>query len=294
MSALTPVELLLVLCCGFVVGGMAGTLGIGGSFLLVPLLTAFLRVPVLTAVGSTACQLLGPATTALLARKVSREQFRLPLIITGGIIIGILIGTELLEGAKAHGTVEWQGRTIQAVDLLVMSTYLVMLTGIGSFALYEVHRENQGRKIPRGILARLRVPPIDTFEELSTGSLSIPVLSMFGLASGLTAGLMGISGALILIPGMVYLLGIRSKQAILASLVVVWITSFLATIAHAWRGNVDLALALALMSGGTIGARIGSELGQRLKGPSLRRCIGWLALGTAVIVLFRLIRLVTV
>jgi len=283
----------VVLCCGFLVGGMAGTLGIGGSFLLVPLLTAFLKVPVLTAVGSTACQLLGPATTALLARRVSRDQFRLPLIITGGIIIGILIGTGLLETAKQSGSIAWRGRTIAAVDLLVLSTYLVMLTSIGTFALYEVRRERQGRKIPRGTLARLRIPPIDTFEELSTGSLSIPMLSMFGLVSGLTAGLMGISGALILIPGMVYLLGIRSKQAIIASLVVVWITSFLATIVHAWRGNVDLALALALMSGGTIGARLGSELGQRLKGPALRRCIGWLALGAAVVVLLRLIRLVT-
>lgn len=294
MSGLTPVELLVVLCCGFVVGGMAGTLGIGGSFLLVPLLTAFLKVPVLTAVGTTACQLLGPATTALLARRVSRDQFRLPLIITGGIIIGILVGTGLLEAARQLGNIEWHGGTIEAVDLLVMSTYLVMLTGIGTFALYEVHREKQGRKIPRGTLARLRIPPIDTFEELSTGSLSIPVLSMFGLVSGLTAGLMGISGALILIPGMVYLLGIRSKQAIVASLVVVWITSFLATIVHAWRGNVDLALALALMSGGTIGARLGSELGQRLKGQALRRCIGWLALGAAVVVLCRLARLVNV
>ena len=208
--------------------------------------------------------------------------------------MGILVGTGLLESASQIGKIEWRGRTIEAVDLLVMSTYLVMLTGIGSFALYEVHREQHGRKIRRGTLARLRIPPIDTVEELSTGSLSIPVLSMFGLVSGLTAGLMGISGALILIPGMVYLLGIRSKQAILASLVVVWITSFLATIVHAWRGNVDLALALALMSGGTIGARLGSELGQRLKGPSLRRCIGWLALGAAVLVLCRLIRLITV
>jgi hypothetical protein len=294
VSGLTPVELLVVLCCGFVVGGMAGTLGIGGSFLLVPLLTAFLKVPVLTAVGSTACQLLGPATTALLARRVSRDQFRLPLIITGGIIIGILVGTGVLETARQLGNIEWRGRTIEAVDLLVMSTYLVMLTGIGTFALYEVRRERQGRKIPRGTLARLRIPPIDTFEELSTGSLSIPVLSMFGLVSGLTAGLMGISGALILIPGMVYLLGIRSKQAIVASLVVVWITSFLATIVHAWRGNVDLALALALMSGGTIGARLGSELGQRLKGPALRRCIGWLALGAAVVILCRLVGLVSV
>ena len=76
-------ELLLVVLCGFGVGWLAGLLGVGGSFLLVPILHVVLGIPIDKAVGSTACQLLGPATAAVLARKLRREQLRLPLILGG-------------------------------------------------------------------------------------------------------------------------------------------------------------------------------------------------------------------
>jgi uncharacterized membrane protein YfcA len=284
-------NLLLVVCCGFVVGGLAGMLGVGGSFLLVPMLHVLLGVPIETAVGSTACQLLGPATTSLLARRISLEQFRLPLILAGGIFVGVMIGTMFLEAAGAFGQLQVGGRSVPAVDLLVMSVYLFLLTGIGSFSLFEVHRQKQGRMLPRGFLARVSLPPVDVFPELGVGQFSIPVLSLFGLMMGLTAGLLGISGAILLLPGMIYLLGIRSKNAILASLVVVWITSLQATLFHAWHENVDLYLAVALMFGGTIGARLGSELSNRLQGQSIRTSLGWLALLAAALVVFRLWRL---
>ena len=163
--------------------------------------------------------------------------------------------------------------------------------GRDRLSLYEVRRQLAGNPVSRGALARLKIPPVDTFSELGVGTLSIPILSMFGLLTGITAGMLGISGALLLIPGLVYLLDIRSRKAILASLIVVWITSFLATISHAWHEHVDLGLTLALMFGGTIGARIGSELSSRLEGQSLRSGIGWLSLFAASLVLFQFYQL---
>ena len=290
---MSPFEFLLVVCCGFTVGGLAGLLGIGGSFLLVPLLHVVLKIPVEIAVGSTSCQLLGPSTTALLARRISLTQFRLPLIITGGIITGVLVGALALQSTRESGTIEVNARVIPASELLVLGTYLIMLTGIGAFVIFEVHRQSQGRSIPRGLLAKIALPPVEEFDELNVRQLSIPVLSLFGLTTGFLAGLLGISGALFLIPGLVYLLDIRSKQAILVSLVVVWITSFNATIFHAWYGNVDLMLAIALMFGGTIGARIGAELSHKVPGKTIRSSIGWLALLTAGLVLLRLVALLT-
>lgn len=289
----TVFNLLLVVGCGFFVGGLAGMLGVGGSFLLVPMLHVLLGVPIEIAVGSTACQMLGPATTSLLARRISVEQFRLPLILTGGIFVGVMLGTTYLEAAGEFGAVHIGSRQVPAVDLLVMTVYLVLLTGIGTFSLFEVHRQKQGRMLPRGILGRVSLPPIDTFPELGVGRFSIPVLSLFGLMMGLTAGLLGISGAIVLLPGMIYLLGIRSKNAILACLVVVWITSLHATIFHAWHDNVDLKLAVALMFGGTIGARLGSDFSNRLQGQSIRTSLGWLSLLAASLVVFRLWRLLS-
>jgi len=289
----SPLTLLLVTGCGFLVGGMAGMLGVGGSFLLVPLLHVLLDVPVKTAVGSTACQMLGPATAAILARKISRDQLRLPLILTGGLITGVLLGTMLLQASSDLGTVTVGGRTVPASELLVMTLYLLLLGGLGLFALYEVRQQKRGRTIPRGLLNRLRIPPLDTFDEREGAQLSIPVLSLFGLVTGIIGGLLGISGAMIMIPGLVYLLGIRSRKAILVSLVVVWITSFYATLLHAWHGNVHLPLAVALMFGGTVGARLGSDLSLKLQGPSLRRSIGWLALAAAALVAFRLVQMLS-
>ena len=291
LAALLPHELLLVVGCGFVVGGLSGIFGVGGSFLLVPILHVVLGIPIEIAVGSTACQVLGPSTAALLARGVTRIQLRLPLIITAGIIMGVLLGTLILDAAGQLGKIQLNDRAVAASELLVLGTYLVMLLGIGSFSLYEVRRQFAGRPVARGALAKITIPPVDTFSELGVGTLSIPVLALFGFVTGVTAGMLGISGALLLIHGLVYLLDIRSRKAILASLIVVWITSFLATISHAWQGNVDLALTLALMLGGTIGARIGSELSSRLEGRSLRSGIGWLSLFAAGLVLFQLYQL---
>ncbi len=287
----TVFNLLLVVGCGFFVGGLAGMLGVGGSFLLVPILHVVLDIPIEIAVGSTACQLLGPATTSLLARRIAVEQFRLPLILTGGIFVGVMIGTHFLESAGELSEVSVGTRLVPAADLLIMAAYFFLLTCIGTFSLFEVHRQKQGRMLPRGILARVPLPPFDVFPELGVGKFSIPVLSLFGLMMGLTAGLLGISGAILLLPGMIYLLGIRAKNAILAALVVVWFTSLQATIVHAWHDNVDLNLAVALMFGGTIGARIGSDFSNRLEGQSIRTSLGWLALLAAALVTFRLWRL---
>ena len=285
--------LLLVVLCGFGVGCLAGLLGVGGSFLLVPILHVMLDIRIEIAVGSTACQLLGPSTAAVLARKLTLQQLRLPLILAGGILVGVILGTSLLQEAGEFDDILVNGRLVPANELLVLSVYLLLLTTIGTFALFEVWQLNRGRAIPRGSLARLKIGPIDSFFELENGTVSIPVLSMFGLVTGLTAGLLGISGGLILIPGLIYLLGMKSRQAILVSLIVVWITSLQGTIFHALHHNVDLKLVCALMFGGTIGARLSSEFGANLNGPSIRKSIGWLSLLAAALVLFQLANLLT-
>lgn len=285
--------LLLVVLCGFGVGCLAGLLGVGGSFLLVPILHVVLGIPIETAVGSTACQLLGPSTAAVLARKLTLKQLRLPLILSGGILMGVILGTSLLQEAGEFDDILINGRQVPANELLVLGVYLLLLTSIGGFALFEVWQHNRGRRISRGSLARLQIRPIDSFSELENGTVSIPVLSMFGFVTGLTAGLLGISGGLILIPGLIYLLGMKSRQAILVSLIVVWMTSLQGTIFHALHGNVNLNLVCAMMFGGTIGARLSSEFGANLKGPSIRKSIGWLSLLAACLVLFQLVRLLT-
>jgi hypothetical protein len=283
--------LLPAVLAGAGVGFLSGVFGIGGGFLIVPVLNLVLRIDMEIAVGTGACQVLGPATTSLLARRVQLRHLRLPLTIAGGLLVGVFSGAHLLESAKQQGAVVLWGRSINAVDLIVLPSYFVLLLAIGGFAFWESGREQTGRKIGRGWIAGWRIPPFGEFDEFDRPQVSIVTISCFGLGVGFVSGLLGMSGGLILIPGLIYLLGMKTHKAVLSSLIIVWIVAFQSTIAHAWHGNVDLPLVVALLLGGTAGARFGSEIGGKLHGRRFRQRFSWLLLTAAVLIGASLIRL---
>lgn len=289
MMPFSELQLALSAVVGGGVGFLSGMLGFGGSFLIVPLLNIALGVPMRLAVGAGACQVLGPATTALLTRGIRREHLKLPLILAGGLFVGVWLGTDTLQkltrpsaaaGSRGNGVV---------VETVVLAVYVVVLAGIGLFALWEARRHERNKPLRRGWIAGWRVPPLAMLAGFDSGRLSIPVLSWFGLAVGFVSGLLGISGGIVLLPGLIYLLGMRTQQAVLNSLVILWIVGAQATVAHAWHGNIDLRLVAALLVGGTIGARLGAEVGLRIAGSRLRRGFGWLLLGSAALIAVRLI-----
>lgn len=290
---ITTPDLIWTAVAGLGVGFLSGVFGLGGGFLIVPVLHVFLGIDVRLAVGAAACQVLGPSTTSLLARRAEADHFRLPLVVAGGQAVGTIVGATLLQHAgsfDAEGAIELAGRRVPLVDLLVLSLYLVILTVIGLFALWE---SRVGRRWSTGgsWLARLRFPPLYETDEFGTKNVSIPLLAWFGTIIGFVSGLLGISGGLLLLPGLIYLWGMPTQLAIRNSLVMVWIGAIPATVAHAWHGNIDLRLVMALLVGGTIGARLGTEFGQRISGPKLRRQFGWLLLATAALVAYRLLAL---
>lgn len=260
---------------------ISAMLGVGGGFLLVPVLNGILGVPMHLAVGSTACYVLGPATTSLLYRRTKPLHWRLPLILSGGLLIGVLLGVGLLDAVTraANG---------QRAELLVLGTYYVLLTGLGLFSLWETTRQEP---IRRGWLAGFRLPPTATLAEWDQREMSLAVLGWFGVLVGFLSGLLGISGGLLVLPGLIYLFGLPSQESVVCSLIVVWLVSFESTIVHAWHENIELSLVAAMLAGGTIGARFGTTIGRRMRSFRLRQAFGLLALGTAVLVAVRLLRL---
>lgn len=283
-----PVQWALVTLAGSVVGILAGLFGIGGGFLVVPVLSIVLSIPMPLAVGAGVCHVLGPATTALLARGVRREHLKLPLTIAGGLFVGVFWGAWCLQWAKGRGEITVNGSSVPWADLLVLSTYFVLLLSVGLFALWDVRRSRAARSLGPAWMAHWRVPPYARFVEFDQPRVSITVVAWFGLAVGLVAGLLGMSGGLVLLPGLIYLLGMRTHQAVMSSQVIVWLVAFQATVVHAWHENISLTLVMALLLGGTVGARIGSELSQKLGGRRLRQGFGWLLVGTAAIIGARL------
>ena len=169
-------ELLTFGLAGAAIGFLSGVFGLGGGFLIVPVLHILLRVPMNLAVGAGACQVLGPATTSLLARRPQREHFRVPVMIFGGQLLGTFVGAGVLESAQHYGTdgaVELAGRTVPMIDLLVLSLYFILLSTIGMFAVWE-SRRCAADGTARGWLADFPLPPFCTPIDFERDRVSIP------------------------------------------------------------------------------------------------------------------------
>ena len=154
---LSPTDLLLAALAAAVIGLISGVFGIGGGFLLVPVLNVGLGIPMHLAVGSAACQLLGPATTVALARGVRLENVRLPVLISGGLLIGVFLGADVLRRATLHSSSEDVSGP-ETADIVVLSVYLGILLCLGLFSIYETHRADNRRPLQPLQIGYWRLP----------------------------------------------------------------------------------------------------------------------------------------
>ena len=287
MHEWTLTSILIAAAVGGGVGFLSGLFGVGGGFLLVPILNAVLGIPMPIAVGSTACYTLGPATTAMLARKPRSGFIELPLMLAGGLFVGVVGGTFALSQLQTSGTIELFGKGLPAVDLLVLTAYAALMTVIAVISLFDGLRPRAARGTERsGLLTAFPMPPNARIPAI--GNFSIPLLTWTGLAVGFLSGFLGMSGGLILVPAAIYLLGLRVHDATTVTIVIVWLVSLQSTVMHAIHSHIQLHLVVALLICGTIGAQIGSELGKKIRGPKLKTGFGLLVLVAAGIVFARL------
>lgn len=287
----TLTTILIASFVGGCIGFLSGVFGVGGGFLLVPVLNTVLGIPMSIAVGSTACYTLGPATTAMLSRRLRSGFIELPLILAGGLLAGVVCGAAALARLQTIGQMTIFGKSLPAVDLIVLLSYLVLMTGIGLLALWD------GRRVPgpgirrRGLLAFVPLPPMAVIPELRPGVYSIPLLAATGLGVGFLSGFLGMSGGLVLVPAAIYLLGLRAHDATTVTIVIVWLVSLQSAFTHALHQHIALELVVALLVCGAAGAALGSQVGMNLKGRQLKTGFGLLVLVAAAIVAARLAQL---
>lgn len=282
-------SLLLAIGIGSVVGFLSGMFGVGGGFLLVPFLNAVLGIPMTLAVGSTACYTIGPATAALLAKKPSLGLIQLPLILAGGLFVGVWMGTRSLAGLQEMETIHVLHRSIPAVDLLVLSSYALLMSGISVTSLVDAYRSTATEGVHRrGLFSSVALRPVAVIPKLRPSHHSIPLLAWTGVAVGFLSGFLGMSGGLVLVPAAVFLLGLHVREATTVTVVVVWIVSVQSTIMHSLHGNVQLPLVAALLLSGTIGASIGAQFGKKMPASRLKLGFGLLVLVSAGIVFAKL------
>ncbi len=271
-----------------VAGLLTGLFGVGGGFLVTPLLNVVLGLPMPVAVGTGVMNILGVSTAGLYWRRKSNlADYKLALVLFGGNVSGVYFGSQTLKSLKELGSLRLNGTPVAAVDFYTLLVLFALLVVIFGWMFLETKRPNP-RSVRVGLFARIHIPPYANFPSLETPRLSIPVLAYFGLFAGYLTGLLGVGGGIILLPALVYLVGMRTHRAVVTSLFMVWLTSLVATVTHASEGNANLPVLMALLVGGSIGFQIGMSLCSKLDGLRLRRYFCYVVLGVAGMVLVRL------
>lgn len=251
---------------GGLVGLLSGMFGVGGGFLMTPLLM-MLGIPPAVAVASDTNQIVAASVSGTLAHsKKKNVDFTMGFIIVIGGLIGGSLGTVLVKIL----------RTLENFDLVLKTAYVVMLLLVGSFmfmeslsALKKEEKPDKGNKT--GVSELLKKLPMKKYFKVSGLEVSVPALLALGLLTGVLSAVMGVGGGFIMLPVMIYLIGMPLRNSVGTSAFVVIFTAINVTIAQsAINHTVDLVLAMMLLLGSSAGAQIGARLGGRLKAAQLR------------------------
>ena len=271
---------------GAAVGFLSGMFGVGGGFLITPLLMLAGISPAV-AVGTGAAQVVASSVSGTIAQyRRNNVDFKMGLILFLGGLIGAVLGVEVVRLLRRVGQ----------FDLFVALSYVAFLGSIGGLMLVESlntirksrHVIEPGRK-KRDRTAFDALPWKMRFHRSKLYISAIPPLAI-GAIVGLLASIMGVGGGFVMVPAMIYLLKIPTNVVIGTSLFQIGCVTSVSTVLHAVNNhNVDLVLATLLMIGAVIGAEFGTVAGQRLKGEHLRFLLAGLVLMVSVRMAFDLI-----
>ena len=274
-----PVDMFLILGMGVAVGFISGMFGIGGGFLLTPLLI-FVGVPPAVAVATQGPQIAASSLTGALSYwRRKAIDFRLAAVLLAGGLVGTALGVAFFNRMQKLGQLE----TVIAVS------YVLLLGLVGALVSYEsakaalaVRRGAQHRRKAAGQHVWYEGLPLKMrFHRSGLYVSVIPVLAVAALI-GFAGAVLGIGGGFILVPALIYVFRVQPNVVVGTSLFQILFTMVAATIFHAATNqSVDIFLALLLMVGGTFGAQFGARAGANLRGEYFRLLLGVLILVVA-------------
>ncbi len=272
------VNALVLLGLGGAVGLLSGMFGVGGGFLITPLLF-FLGIPPAVAVATGANQVVAASVSGVLAQMRRRAvDFSMGVVLLSGGIVGSGAGVFVFSWMRALGQ----------VDLFVQLSYVLFLGAIGLMMLREslasILRARGGRAPVRRAHVHTWVHGLPFKMRFRASGLYISVIPplLVGAVVGFLAAIMGVGGGFIMVPAMIYLLGMPTKVVVGTSLFqIIFVTAF-TTVMHAVTSQtVDMVLAMLLIVGGVVGAQIGTRIGVMLKAEQLRVLLALLVVAVA-------------
>lgn len=277
--AQASVSIPLMVAVGGVVGLLSGLFGVGGGFLLTPLLM-FLGISPMVAAASGSAAIVAAGTTGTLEHsRAGTVDFKMGFTLFGGGAIGSVAGVELLKWLNRFGP----------ANSVIRVLYVVMLGTIGALMLVESIRtwrrgiymsERRFEPVPKrtwldALPGRMRFPKSEI-------EVSIVLPLALGVLGGTLAALMGVGGGFVLVPLMLYVLRMRMHVVVGTSLLQILMTTMLVTVLQATQNRaVDFVLALLLASGSTAGAVVGTRWGRRLRADQLKILLAIIVLAVA-------------
>lgn len=289
--ALTSINILVPVGLGLAVGLLSGLFGVGGGFLMTPLLIMF-GIPSTVAAATDSNQIVAASTSGTYAHwKVGNVDFKMGMYLLAGGFLGGLVGVQAIKLLHAMGN----------ADFVIKMTYVLMLGIVGVYMFIE---SLQGMKKMKNAAQAGSAPeeekdtavkrflaslPLQTRFEKSgvTHSALVPVL--LGGFVGVLAAIMGVGGGFLMVPIMVYLLRMPMHVVVGTSLFQILFTCIEVTFLQAYTNHsVDFILAVLLLLGSTVGAQVGAVFGRKLKGEQLKILLAAIVLVVTVKIIFEL------
>ena len=272
-------DIFVLLGLGAAVGFLSGVFGVGGGFLLTPFLI-FIGVPPAVAVASSANQLVGASVSGVLAHwRRGNVDFKMGAILLIGGFLGSLLGVWLFGLLRRIGQVE----------LVINLCFVLLLGTLGVLMLIEGTRTLMRRRKPGAPRRKLHqhtwVHGLPLKMRFRRSKLYISALLPLGLGFliGILSAIMGIGGGFVMVPAMIYLLGMPTVIVPGTSLFQIIFVAATVTVLQAINNRtVDAVLAVVLLIGGVLGAQIGTRMGSQLRGDQLRIMLALLVLAVAV------------
>ena len=273
------VNIFLVLGLGAGVGMLSGIFGVGGGFLMTPLLI-FLGISPPVAVGTEANQILASSVSGVIAHwRRGNVDFKMGLVLLAGGLIGSTFGVWLFKELRDLGQ----------IDLVIKLSYVIFLGIIGFLMLVESLRALQRSRSPGGARRKLHQHtwlhglPFKMRFRKSKLYISALLPLLIGIFVGILSAIMGVGGGFIMVPAMIYLLGMPTNIVVGTSLFqIIFVTANATFWQASLNQTVDVILAFLLLLGAVIGAQVGTTVGSKLKGEQLRGLLALIVIAVCV------------
>ena len=279
------IDVFLLIGVGLLIGFLSGLFGVGGGFLMTPFLI-FIGVPPAIAVATQANSIVATSVSGVLAHwSRGNVDFKMGFVLMAGGFAGSTVGVALFSLLRGLGQ----------IDLVINLTYVAVLGIVGSLMLLESSRSvvRRKRQLPQrnklhqhgwmhGLPFKLRFRKSRLYI-----SALMPIGVGFGV--GVLSAIMGVGGGFILVPAMIYLLGMPTNVVIGTSLFqIIFVAANITFLQSSQNQTVDVVLALTLLLGSVVGAQLGSRFGSRIQGDALRLMLALMVVGVAIKLTFDL------